>query len=266
MFIPDDSLDSGDDDRLNYAFEHDYNNGIREVGNYSNGYAWVCDPDSSHTACLALSNPRLRWKPASHIDNFERSRSIGYDFKYHRAALSGNRLYLTIAMKYGNIYDEQDVATIFMKVIDKALCGWEYIDYSTNWWYYHDIPLTPVNPAVGTTIRRKDYVDQLFDDLSPEQNRLFEYYFDLPEPGTELYNQTMVAIWNGDYFKHICPQVYWHGNVRMELDYIILEDEYHRQIRMNRNDNILFAKLQARLDQISSQPFSDNILFYSAKD
>jgi len=52
----------------------------------------------------------------------------------------------------------------------------------------------------------------------------------------------------------------------MELDYIVLEDEYHRQVNANRHDDNMYSWLQARMNQILSLQNSSSILYHYTKD
>ena len=104
---------TGMGDVYNYIFAHEASCGGRiGPGATSNQYTWVCDEGLGHDAGLALSNPRFRWAVPGHTY----PRSIGYDLKFNRDVINGNRLYLTVAMKFSGLTAGEEVATIKLKL------------------------------------------------------------------------------------------------------------------------------------------------------
>ncbi|MFA7097416.1 MAG: FlgD immunoglobulin-like domain containing protein [Gammaproteobacteria bacterium] len=273
-FIVDDLAtleDTGVGDVYNYVFAHEASCGDRiGPGATSNQYAWVCDETSGHEAGLALSNPRFRWKVPTH----KYPRSIGYDLKFYPHAINNNKLYLTVAMKFDSLAVGEEVATIRLKAL-KNVDGWyngadwtEFQDYINNdelinpyWDNYYEFELHPVNAEVGTTIYNNTYSSVPRD--YPFNNYLFEYYIEFTEA---ISNDLLLMDGAGDFFRHINPEIIWHGNGRMEIDYIVLEDEYHRQVNTNRHDDSMFSWLQVRMNQILSLPNSSNIVYHYTKD
>ncbi|MDD2228973.1 MAG: hypothetical protein PHY48_06145, partial [Candidatus Cloacimonetes bacterium] len=258
-FIPDvlPSNDTTANDEYNYVFKHETGmlSGFN-ISNNSDGYSWVCNELSNHTAGLALSYPRFRWKP----NDKQNPRIFGYDFKFRQAALAGNRLYLTVAMKFSGGVPAGPVAEIKLKVLkNSTLPTSVWNDYADT--LYYEFVLHPVNPsAYSTTIYNQQYSTLLPDAYG---NYLFEYYIELPEYNTTLYNQVMM----GEYFYHINPQVFWFGFGKMEIDYIQLEDEYHRSLRLDPSpSNPYLIRLQNQFNQISNLDTSNNIIAYYAKD
>jgi hypothetical protein len=93
-------------------------------------------------------------------------------------------------------------------------------------------------------------------------NYLFEYYIELPpysDVSTSLYMQLMGGY---EFFYHLNPQVYWHGNGRLEIDYLTLQDEFQRSIDADRSTNVYWARLQSRLNQIDALDTNNNILYH----
>ncbi len=256
---------TGMGDVYNYVFAHEASCGERtDEGIHSNQYTWVCDETLGDVAGLALSNPRFRWTVPGHTY----PRSIGYDLKFHRAAINGNRLYLTVAMKFSGLSAGEAVASIRLKVLnDVEVNDNQYMDYTNNPNNYYEFVLHPVNSVVGTTITNIDYEA---GGLEPDDwgNFLFEYYIEFPNPydPTSNYDDLMIRDGAGDFFRHINPEIEWHGNGRMELDYIVLEDHYHRQARLNGSSSDVFNMLNTRLEQIQLLPNSSNISYYYTKD
>ncbi|NLA39918.1 MAG: hypothetical protein GX874_00640, partial [Smithella sp.] len=104
---------TGMGDVYNYIFAHEaFCGGRIGPGATSNQYTWVCDEGLGHDAGLALSNPRFRWAVPGHTY----PRSIGYDLKFNRDVINGNRLYLTVAMKFSGLTAGEEVATIKLKL------------------------------------------------------------------------------------------------------------------------------------------------------
>lgn len=276
-FIVDDLTtgeDTGVGDVYNYIFAHDASCGERtDEGDHSNQYTWVCDETSGDEAGLAISNPRFRWTVPGHTY----PRSIGNDLKFNRAAINENRLYLTVAMKFSGLTAGEEVATIRLKVL-RNVEGWyngadwtEFQDYINNPNLnnpnnYYEFVLHPVNSEVGTTIYNNTYSSVPRDDIEFGRNILFEYYIEFPNPMEALYNELLLMDGAGDFFRHINPEIEWHGNGRMEIDYIVLEDEYHRQVNSNRHDDSLYSRLQARMNNIISLPNSSSIVYHYTKD
>lgn len=267
-----DSLTTGEDtgvgDVYNYVFAHENHCGerVRINTGRSNQWTWVCSEFmNNHIPGKALSNPRFRWKVPTHTY----PRSIGYDLKFHRPAINDNKLYLTVAMKFDSLAVGAEVATIKLKVL-KNVANWtQYQDYINNPDYndpanFYEFELHPVNSEVGTTIYNNTYSSVPRD--YPFNNYLFEYYIEFPDPMEALYNELLLMDGAGDFFRHINPEIYWHGNGRMEIDYIVLEDDYHRQVNSNRHDDSMYSKLQARMNNIISLLNSSNIVYHYTKD
>lgn len=252
----------------NYIFAHQESCGERlDTGTYSNQYAWVCSNSMNHIPGKALSNPRFRWMPPDRLpyEDYTVPRSIGYDLKFHHSGIRDNKLYLTVAMKFDSLAVGAEVATIRLKVLNNVAPKWEYVDYTGDDNNYVEFELHPVNSEVDTTIYNNTYSSVPRDDDEYGNNYLFEYYIVFPDPNTASFSELMRS-GADDYFLHINPEVIWHGNGRMEIDYIVLEDEYHRQVNTNRHDDSMYSWLQVRMNQILSTPNSSNIIYYYTKD
>ena len=133
--------------------------------------------------------------------------------------------------------------------------------------------LHPVNSEVDTTIYNNPYSSVPRDDIEYGRNFLFEYYIEFPDPEDQAsnYDEILVRAGAGDFFRHINPEIEWHGNGRMEIDYIVLEDHYHRQARLygSSSDELsidVLSMLKERLQQIEGLPNSSNISYYYTKD
>lgn len=264
--LPNSSTATGISDVYNYVFAHADSCGVlMGPGTNSNQYAWACDDSLGHIPGKALSNPRFRWKVPSHTY----PRSIGNDLKFHHPAIDDNRLFLTVAMKFDRLAVGEEVATIKLKVLNdvNGENNNEFRDYTFDESNYYEFVLHPVNSEVDTTIFNIDYV---VAGLEPDRwgNFLFEYYIEFPDPDDSgsQYNNLLKSNGAGDFFLHINPEVYWHGNGRMEIDYIILEDEYHRRINANRHDDSMYSWLQVRMNNILSLAYSSNIIYHYTKD
>ncbi|PKN80500.1 MAG: hypothetical protein CVU48_01810 [Candidatus Cloacimonetes bacterium HGW-Cloacimonetes-1] len=263
-FIVDDlttALDpTGLGDVYNYVFAHAPSCGKRRgPGNHSNQYTWECDEALGHKPGLALSNPRFRWRIPGHTY----PRSIGYDLKFLPSDIKNNKLYFTVAMKYSDLTVGAEVATIKLKVLKGIASKHEFMDYTKDAANYIELDLHPVNPEVGTTIYNNKYSSVPRDADQDGNNLLFEYYIEFPSASSSDLLRKDGA---GDFFLHINPEIYWHGNGRMELDYIVLEDEYHRQAGLSKSGSNVFTMLETRMNQILAQPNSDNIIYHYTKD
>jgi len=265
-FIPDvlPQYDNTGNDKYNYVFRHNTGNLPRAANQqaYSNGYAWICNAadTTNNQRGLALSYPRFRWKP----NDRQNPRTIGYDFKFRTTALSENKLYLTVAIRFSDCAPMDTVATIKFKILKKSALTSnlkEYGDFNES--DYYTFNLVPVNSSqYGTTIYNQAY--PLVPRDFPFNNYLFEYYINLPAETDPLYSQ----LFDNEYFYHINPQIYWHGNGKLIIDYITIEDEYHRSVRLDNSDvtNIYLSRLKNQLQLIDSKDPNGNILYYYAKD
>lgn len=176
-------------------------------------------------------------------------------------------------MKFDSLAVGAEVATIKLKVL-KNVANWtEFQDYINNPNLnnpnnYYEFVLHPVNSEVGTTIYNNTYSSVPRDDMEFGENILFEYYIEFPNPNdpTSNYDDILIRGGAGDFFRHINPEIEWHGNGRMEIDYIVLEDHYHRQARLNGSNSDVFNMLNTRLQQIQLLPNSSNISHYYTKD
>jgi len=48
-----------------------------------------------------------------------------------------------------------------------------------------------------------------------------------------------------EFFFHLNPQVYWRGNGCLEIDYLVLQDEFQRTIDATRATNVYWGRLQS---------------------
>lgn len=240
----------------NYVFRHD--TGMRNdspAKAYSHGFAWICDAKAGHPSGMMLSEPRFRWKPNDRAD----SRTIGYDFKFLPSA-TGNKLYLRVAMSFRDAAPGAKVASIKLKVMDIDKLNdrlWEYGRYPED--SYIELPLIPVKPMLyDTTIYNNAYPDVAKDPLTGFH--IFEYYAEFPRQGSQFYKSTM----KGEYFYHLNPQVYWHGEGQLSLDYLEFEDELHKAL--GDPGHAMQKRLRDRLEQISKVPGSEHISYFYSKD
>ncbi|HHV37855.1 MAG TPA: hypothetical protein GXX77_08515, partial [Candidatus Cloacimonetes bacterium] len=264
VFIPDvlPTNDNTEDDYYNTVFRHETGKlSIYHTGRYQNGYAWICNENDNHAAGMALSYPRFRWKP----DNKNNPRTIGHDLKFRTRALAENKLYMTIALKVSGDEPNIPIADIKFKVLKYASAdagNREWGDYLES--DYYEFPLISTNPAAySTTIYNREYP---FVDIDGHDNYLFEYYIDLPPYSTEpnsLYEQLMGGY---EFFFHLNPQVYWRGNGCLEIDYLVLQDEFQRTIDATRATNVYWGRLQSRLNQIDALDTNSNILYHYLMD
>ncbi|MDY0151069.1 MAG: hypothetical protein RBS43_02210 [Candidatus Cloacimonas sp.] len=126
---------------------------------------------------------------------------------------------------------------------------------------YITLPLIPVDSSsYGTTIAGQEY-SLVEDDFG---NFKFEYYVDLPEYDPDTSDSMYNKIMKRGYFYHINPEIYWYGSGKLAIDYIVLEDEFARSIRLNHEDSEYLNRLDAHLNNIADP--LENILYYYSKD
>ena len=261
-FVPDvlPIADNTADDSYNSVFRHDTGELSDYNANSQNGYAWLCDEDDNHVAGMALSYPRFRWKPDDRLN----PRTIGPDLKFRVRALVENKLYLTVALKFEDDVPNAPIADIKFDVLKYTNLNThrEWGDYSDS--DYYEFPLISTNPsAYSTTIYNREYPTV---DIDRYGNLLFEYYIELPPYSTDPTSLYMQLMGGYEFFYHLNPQVYWHGNGRLKIDYLTLQDEFQRSIDADRSTNVYWARLQSRLNQIDALDTNNNILFHYLMD
>lgn len=235
-----------------YVTKHDIGTWVPELGDnlYSNDHAWVCNSSQGDVAGIALSSPRKRWKP--HYESWPRM--LSSDIAFFNGAINDNKLYLTVAMRYEDITVGEPVATISLKLYNPPIPA-DYDEYGLTYPAdYVNIALTPVDPLYGTSIAA--VTEGLYPStmLDPYQNYLFQYYVDL---------STLKPYMNGDEgtatreFYHINPEIYWHGNGKLTIDYITIEDEFSRSVGQGASSPYL-AYLDSQINDLASS----NLLYH----
>lgn len=249
-------------DALNFVSRHDTGNRLRDFyleRTKSNDYAWVCDSDSGHVAGIALSQLTKRWL---RWDN-DLPLLLGRDFRFHGRAVNENKMYLTVALRFSGVPQDDPVADIKLKFLNPSISStFEYDPYGylPESYMYEDIDLTPVTGVgYGTTITGIDYpLEQ--DEW---ENYLFEYYIDLDQIINS--SNTYVDPETNNLY-HICPEVYWHGTGKLEIDYIVLEDELSRSVRKEQNQSDYATRVGMQLDRITAADPNQNILYQFGLD
>jgi hypothetical protein len=259
-------------EEYDYIFKHKTGNRFEQIFPdtlFSNKYAWVCDEALGDSAGVALSHPRKRWKADNHwwpqmlSEDITFFQSKDYEDGYTGSPVNENRLYLTVAMRFDNVGVTQPVANVRLKLLQIANDD-DYNQYvesydDTN---YAELTLTPSNvSAYGTTIYGEEYLNVATD--WPYGNKLFEFYVDLPGYGSHLYDGLM----HRGYFYHINPEIEWLGNGKMIIDYIILEDEFARSLRIDQHNSPFISRLNDHMDTLETlDANTNNILYYYTKD
>jgi hypothetical protein len=256
-------------DSTNIVFRHDtghvYFNTDDPGSNY---YVWRCDANTNDQPGIALSNPRFRWRPND--VNAPLPRTMGFDLKFNREAITNNKLYLTIAAKFSGGTQSCNLATIKLKALALSATN-DYPDdpgYKEYQYYneedpakYIELNLVPVANAPYSTTISNPLAPNL--PLDYWDNMLFEYEIDL-DPLVQSTNAVMIANSDNYTFFHLYPEVTWCGNGVMDLDYITLEDDLHRSVRLipDTDTSGYLYKLKERLQALEN----DNILYYYTSD
>ncbi len=171
---------------------------------------------------------------------------------------------MTVALNFEGETPNIPVADIKFKVLKytNLSADREWDDYTES--DYYEFPLISTNPsAYGTTIFNREYPAVDIDDYG---NLLFEYYIVLPPRSTDSTSLYMQLMGGNEFFYHLNPQVYWHGNGRLEIDYLTMQDEFQRTIDANRATNVYWGRLQSRLNQIDALDTNNSILYHYLMD
>ncbi|MCB5258902.1 MAG: hypothetical protein LHW48_00300, partial [Candidatus Cloacimonetes bacterium] len=224
---------------------------------YSNDHAWLCDSAEGHLAGMALSHPRRRWKPG----NKDWPSMLSKDILFIREALQdpNSKLYISVAMRFADLAPGDPVASISLKLHNPPAPDDydEYAIYDTS--TYVNVPLTPIDgSSYGTNITEQT-PSSIQDDYG---NYLFEYYVDL-----SAVTSSMTGNINSStrQFYHINPEVYWHGNGKLVIDYIVIEDGVNRSVRQNPASPYL-NYLESHINSMESVDTHNNLLYLYGKD
>lgn len=234
--------------RYNMVFRHDVGSRSRYMPErYSNAYAWVCDAAAGDKAGIAISEPVHRWKNA----DAKIPQKLGSELRFFPAANRDNRLYIRLALMWDEVPNDAKIAEIKLNVLNK-------VSKSKNDQYI-ELPLTSAYPELyDTVIANKDY-----NGICKDPNTgayIFEFYTPLTGLGADIYT----TAYDGNFFDHISPTLHWFGEGLLAIDYIELEDELHRSLRVD--DHPMKAALDKRLQDIAQLPHSETISHFYGKD
>lgn len=97
-----------------YVTKHEVGNRVYDTGEYqySNGFAWLCDSNEGHTAGIALSYPRKRWKPSW----ASWPSLLSKDIVFYTNAINDNKLYISLAIQHENVALGDPVASVKLKL------------------------------------------------------------------------------------------------------------------------------------------------------
>ena len=164
-----------------------------------------------------------------------------------------------MALQYENISNGTPVADISLKLYNPPDPD-IYSEYElTNPSHYVNIPLTPTNPIYSTNIVAQTYPTSIQDEFG---NYFFEYYVDLSTLRPYMKGSVNSATRE---FYHISPEVYWHGNGKLIVDYITIEDDINRSVRSDPSSSY-FAQINSQIDAIANYDTNNNLLYLMGMD
>jgi len=243
----------------NYVTKHETGSLINENNTtyiFSNDFAWVCDSSQGHTPGIALSYPRKRWKP--HWTSWPSF--LCYDIAFFNEAINDNKLYISVALRYEDISNGMPVADISLKLYIPPNPV-KFTEYDrTIPRNYINIPLTPTNPIYSTSIVAQSFPSSMQDEFG---NYYFEYYVDLSTL-TSYMSGSSTSSTRGFY--HINPEIYWHGNGKLIIDYITIEDDINRSVRSEQSSSPYFTKIDTQLNTLSGCDINNNLLYFLSMD
>ena len=185
---------------------------------------------------------------------------LSNDILFIREAIQdpNNKLYVTVAMKFADLAPGDPVASISLELhnppIPRDYDEYAIYDPST----YVNVPLTPIDgSSYGTNITQQT-PSSIQDGYG---NYLFEYYVDLSAVTSYMTGDGTSSI---RQFYHINPKVYWHGNGKLIIDYIVIEDEVNRSVRQNPASPYL-NYLESHINSMESIDTNNNLLYLYGK-
>ncbi|MDD2230322.1 MAG: hypothetical protein PHY48_13030, partial [Candidatus Cloacimonetes bacterium] len=238
-----------------YVTKHDCGaNDYNEA--YSNDYAWICDASQGDSAGVALSQPRKRWKPSWK----PWPSMLSKDIVFLTDSYQFEKLYLKVAMRFEGVDPGDSVADISLKFYD-PLVDSDYSEYDPipEPSRYVPVPLTSCSASLySSSISAQTYPETMKDEFN---NYVFDYYIYLPVS----FNLMDTSSSSTRQFFHINPEIYWHGNGKLIIDYIVIEDEHSRSVRQDPNSPYI-SQLNNQINCLDNVDPAENILYYYAMD
>jgi len=252
---------------LDYVTKHNVGRHKSNFGSYlfSNNYAWECNAADGDSAGYAMSFPCKRWKRS--YDSWPAL--LGKDLVFMSRALDQNELYMSVAIKHDNIPAGEDIASIFLQLYkpssknfdEELLYHMSDPELETSG-QYETIPLIPCfATSDSATIKNSVYPGVRKDGY---ENDVFVFRADLSKLNLDDYMSGSASSY-ARCFYHINPQIYWHGNGRLMIDYIKIEDEYGRSIDSD-PESIYLSKLRNNVIAINNMDTNNNILYLMSMD
>jgi hypothetical protein len=124
---------------------------------------------------------------------------------------------------------------------------------------YVNVTLTPVSSLYGTSIVAQTYPSEMQDSYG---NYIFEYFVDL-----SALTAYMKGSWNSSTreFYHINPEIFWHGNGKLIIDYITIEDEFNRSVRQDPNSPYI-TQIDSQINSLAGYDTRNNLLYHMSMD
>ena len=94
-------------------------------------------------------------------------------------------------------------------------------------------------------------------------NYLFEYYVDLAVLRPYMSGSNNSATRE---FYHINPEIYWHGTGQLIIDYITIEDEFSRSVRLYPNSSAFISQLNTQNEALEESDDYDNLIYLMSMD
>ena len=93
-------------------------------------------------------------------------------------------------------------------------------------------------------------------------NYIFEYFVDL-----SALTAYMKGSWNSSTreFYHINPEIFWHGNGKLIIDYITIEDEFNRSVRQDPNSPYI-TQIDSQINSLAGYDTRNNLLYHMSMD
>ena len=182
-------------------------------------------------------------------------------------AIEENELYISVALQHDNVPMGEDIASVYLKVYEllshlsnqETLYQMSEDELLANGRYVL-LPLIPCfQTSDGNKIKNISYSGVERDTYG---NDVFVFRADMSNLTSYMDGSSYSYARS---FYHINPEIYWHGNGKLMIDYIKIEDMYGRSIDSD-PESIYLSKLRNSVNALKNMDTNNNLLYLMSMD